>query len=170
MRPEPMTPNAGGAADPAVRAALPADAAFHHIGYATENLERDAALFAALGFVAEGPVFSDATQGIRGLFMTMPAGTGAPRIELLENLPGSSTLTPWLERGVRMYHLAYEVDELVAALALAGTQRARVAVAPVAASGFGGRRIAFVVFRHGLMLEFVERASPTTTTTKDNAA
>lgn len=132
---------------------IPPGAQFHHIGYATAALDREAALFATLGFRAEGEVFSDATQGIRGLFMT---GAG-PRIELLENLPGASTLTPWLERGVRMYHLAYLVPDMPAALAWAQGQRAKVAVAPVPAVAFGGRHIAFVVFRQGLMLEFIEQ-------------
>ncbi len=132
---------------------LPAGCHFHHIGYATESVEREATLFSSLGCRAEGDTFSDPTQGIRGLFM---AGAG-PRIELLENLPGASTLTPFLERGTRMYHLAYTVPDLAAAMAWAGTQRARVAVPPVAAVAFGGRCIAFIVFRHGLMLEFIEQ-------------
>ncbi len=131
---------------------LPSGAAFHHIGYATESVAREAELFTSLGYRAEGEAFSDASQGIRGLFMV---GAG-PRIELLENLPGSDTLTPWLARGTRMYHLAYLVPDLAAALAWAVTQRARVAVTPVPAVAFGGRRIAFVIFRHGLMLEFIE--------------
>lgn len=131
---------------------LPPGAAFHHIGYATESVDRDAALFATLGFRVEAEAFVDHTQGVRGLFMV---GAG-PRIELLENLPGRDTLSPWLGRGVRMYHLAYAVPDLAATLAWATTQRARVAVAPVPAVAFGGRRIAFIVFRHGLMLEFIE--------------
>jgi methylmalonyl-CoA/ethylmalonyl-CoA epimerase len=134
---------------------FPPEAVFHHIGYATESVDRDAALFAAMGYTAEGDAFVDPVQGVRGLFMT---GNG-PRIELLENLPGADTLTPWLGRGVRMYHMAYFVPSIEDALTWAAARRGRIAVAPVPAVAFGGRRIAFVMFRHGLMLEFIEQAT-----------
>jgi methylmalonyl-CoA/ethylmalonyl-CoA epimerase len=55
-----------------------------------------------------------------------------------------------------MYHLGYEVDDVVAAIEWACQQRAKVIVPPVPAVAFGGRRIAFVIFRHGLLLEFIE--------------
>lgn len=102
----------------------------------------------------EGEPFVDERQGVSGCFMTGPG----PRIELLENLPGSNTLTPWLNAGARMYHLAYWVDRLDDALEWAKTQRGRVVVQPVPAPAFGGRNIAFVMFRNGLMLEFLARS------------
>lgn len=132
---------------------LPEGYVFHHIGYATTSIERERDLFRFLGYQPEGEQFSDPVQGIAGCFMT---GHG-PRIELLENLPGAHTLTPWLEAGTRMYHLGYEVDDVAAAIDWARQQRAKVIVQPVPAVAFGGRRIAFVIFRHGLLLEFIER-------------
>ena len=51
----------------------------------------------------------------------------------------------------------YLVADIEGALEWARSQRARVTVAPVAAVAFGGRRISFVMFRNGLMLEFIER-------------
>lgn len=131
---------------------LPADWRFHHLGHACKSLATSQAFFEAMGYRLEGEYFSDATQGIRGCFLT---GAG-PRIELLENLPGSVTLTPWLEAGTRLYHMAYETADLDAALAWARQQRGHVTVQPVAAIAFGGRRIAFVMFRQGTMLEFIE--------------
>jgi methylmalonyl-CoA/ethylmalonyl-CoA epimerase len=50
------------------------------------------------------------------------------------------------------------VDDANAAIDWARGSRAKVVVHPVPAVAFGGRRIAFVVFRNGLMLEFIERA------------
>lgn len=131
---------------------LPPHARFHHIGWACESIERDQAQFGRLGFRAEGPAFSDPTQGIRGLFLV---GAG-PRIELLENLPGAQTLSPLLARGVRMYHLAYTVPDMQAALAATAAAGGKTLVGPVPAVAFGMRPIAFVMFRHGLMLEFIE--------------
>lgn len=132
---------------------LPNGYTFHHVGYATMSIERECNLFRFLGYQPEGERFSDMAQGIAGCFMT---GHG-PRIELLENLPGAHTLTPWLDAGTRMYHLGYEVDDVTAAIDWARQQRAKLVVQPVPAVAFGGRRIAFVIFRHGLLLEFIER-------------
>jgi methylmalonyl-CoA/ethylmalonyl-CoA epimerase len=132
---------------------MPDGYAFHHIGYATTSIERERSLFMFLGYMPEGEPFADPAQGVAGCFMT---GHG-PRIELLENLPGEHTLTPWLDAGVRMYHLGYEVDNVIAAIEWARQQRAKVVTPPVPAVAFGGRRIAFVIFRHGLLLEFIER-------------
>ncbi len=133
---------------------LPKGYEFHHIGYATESIEKERLLFSFLGYQQDGESFSDAVQGVNGTFMTGPG----PRIELLENMPGFETLTPWLSAGVKIYHFAYQVDDtLEAALEWALTQRARITVQPVPAVAFGGRRICFVIFRNGFMIEFIEK-------------
>ncbi len=133
---------------------LPEGANFHHLGYACASLARDRAQFEQLGYRAEGEPFADETQGIAGLFMTGPG----PRIELLENLPGRTTLTPWLTQGTKVYHFAYEVPSMDVALAWARGQRAVTTVKPVPAIAFGGRHIAFVMLRNGWLLEFIEQA------------
>ena len=46
-----------------------------------------------------------------------------PRLELLAPLEGSTVLDPWLRGGSRMYHLAYEVADLDAAVAAAEARR-----------------------------------------------
>lgn len=129
---------------------------FHHLGVATQGIARESAPWRALGYVEEGPVFEDPVQGVAGQFF---AGAG-PRIELLENLPGSSTLTPWLDAGIKVYHSAYEVHDLAAALERARAERARLIVAPVPAVAFGGRRICFLALRGGWIVELIETALP----------
>lgn len=138
---------------------LPPGCSFHHLGYATRSIARERAVFTTLGYRQEGEDFADPRQGVAGCFLTGPG----PRIELLENLPGSDTLTPWLGQGARFYHLAYLVDRVADAVAWATAEGARVIVAPVPAVAFGGRPIAFVVFRNLLVLELIERpaGSPT---------
>ncbi len=125
---------------------------FHHLGYATTSLSREQEFFENLGYKQEGCDFIDTQQGVRGCFLQGPG----PRLELLENLPGSETLTPWLNAGIRMYHLAYLVVDLDKAMAWARRHRGRMTVPPVPATAFDGRRICFFAFRHGPMLEFVE--------------
>lgn len=127
---------------------------FHHIGYATASIERELATFALLGYLPEGEAFTDPAQGVSGCFIVGPG----PRIELLQSLPGAKKLQPWLDSGVHMYHLAYLVDDIDRATAWARCQRARIAVEPVPAAAFGGRRIAFAMLRNGLLIEFVEKA------------
>lgn len=133
---------------------LPAGAEFHHIGYATSSLDRERKVFESLGYTLEGDLFTDSIQGVAGCFLT---GAG-PRIELLEPLDGSQTLAPWINAGIKMYHLAYCVDDVVRATQWARDQRARVTVEPVPAVAFGGRHISFVMFRNGLLIEFIEKA------------
>lgn len=127
---------------------------FHHIGYATASIERELSAFALLGYRPEGEGFTDPVQGVSGCFVVGPG----PRIELLQGLPGAKTLEPWLSSGVRMYHLAYLVDDIHRATAWARSQRARITMGPVPAVAFGGRRIAFAMLRNGLLIEFVEKA------------
>jgi methylmalonyl-CoA/ethylmalonyl-CoA epimerase len=132
---------------------LPEGYEFHHIGYATASIDRECRTFELIGYQMEGEPFVDTLQGIAGCFMCGPG----PRIELLENLPGADTLTPWINAGVKMYHFAYQVDEIRAAIEWARSQRAKVIVQPVPATAFNGRHISFVMFRNGMMLEFINR-------------
>lgn len=135
-------------------AALPAGFEFHHVGYATRSIEQERKQFEFLGYRLENDPFVDEVQGVAGCFLLGPG----PRVELLENLPGAETLTPWLNAGVKIYHFAYWTDDIDVAIQWARQQRAKVTVPPVAASAFGGRRISFVMLRNGFMLEFIERA------------
>ena len=125
---------------------------FHHIGYAAASLSIERVALAALGYAQEGGEFADPAQGIRGCFL---AGPG-PRLELLENLPHSTVLTPWINLGVKMYHFAYEVVDLEQAILWGNAQRGRMIVAPTPAVAFEGRRICFFMFRNAPMIEFIE--------------
>jgi methylmalonyl-CoA/ethylmalonyl-CoA epimerase len=126
---------------------------FHHVGYATASMGKERDLFAKLGYCQEGGAFTDPIQGVAGCFLTGPG----PRIELLQNLPGSATLTPWLNMGIKMYHFAYLVADLERAIRWARGHGAKVTVAPVEAVAFDHRRISFVMFRNRMMLELIAK-------------
>jgi methylmalonyl-CoA/ethylmalonyl-CoA epimerase len=132
---------------------FPGISEFHHIGYATNSIERELKTFELLGYRVEGDRFTDPIQGVVGCFLVGPG----PRTELLESLPDSKTLNPWIEAGVKMYHLAYLVDDIFRTVQWAREQRARVTVEPVPAVAFDGRRICFVMLRNGLLVEFIEK-------------
>lgn len=125
---------------------------FHHVGFATTNVDRDVEFFSMLGYRQEGTDFIDPEQGIRGIFMI----GGGPRIELLENLSGSSTLTPWLEAGSRLYHLAYMVQDVRQCIQSAQSAGAILLRGSAPSVAFSGRLISFVQFRNRLVIELIE--------------
>ena len=132
---------------------LPKGFEFHHIGYATKSISRELELFKYLGYRQEGEEFYDNTQGVIGCFIS---GTG-PRIELLQNIEGSGTLDDWLKCGIKMYHFAYLVSDIEEAIRWVERQRARVIVKPVPSVAFKGQRICFAIFRHGQMIEIINK-------------
>ena len=125
---------------------------FHHLGCATRCIEAESTMLKAMGYRVEGETFIDETQGIRGYFATGPG----PRLEILENLSGRDTLTPWIEQGIRYYHLAFLTPDLERSLFVASSFRGRLVVKPTPATAFGGRDIAFYLFRDGTLLEFIQ--------------
>jgi methylmalonyl-CoA/ethylmalonyl-CoA epimerase len=126
-------------------------AAFHHLGVACRSIEAEFRYFEALGYRPEGEPFEDPIQKIRGRFVI---GLG-PRLELLEPLTDDSPVVPWIERGVKIYHQAFEVEELPGAIAALVSRRARIVVAPVPAVAFEGRKIAFLVLPNMALVELI---------------
>ena len=130
----------------------PEGLSFHHIGVASENLERDASAFAAVGYAQESEPFADAGQGIRGLFLTGPG----PRLELVTPYDaGSTVLAGLIAQRIKLYHLAFEADDLDAALAALKAQRGKVVVPPSPAVAFGGRLICFVALPNRVLVELI---------------
>ena len=128
---------------------------FHHLGVACRNIESELTQFALLGYQPEGDVFEDPIQRVRGVFIT---GMG-PRLELLSPLGDSPMLSPWLNKGVKYYHQAYLTADIVAGIDYLCSAGAHVTVEPVAATAFGGRRIAFLLLRNMALVELVEKTA-----------
>ena len=125
---------------------------FHHLGVACRNIEKDCAVWFDLGYQQEGEVFIDEFQGIRGMFIN---GAG-PRLELLENLPNRTMITPWLEKGVKTYHTAFEVEDMENDIGKLVDQRAKILVNPVPAAAFENRQICFLMLRNLMLIELIE--------------
>lgn len=132
---------------------LPQEFTFHHIGYACASIAKARVLFESLGYCQEGVSFRDEAQGVLGCFLV---GNG-PRIELLENMQGRDTLTPWLEAGTSMYHVAYTVCDLEECAAWARSHRGKLIVPPISAVAFDGAKICFFIFPGRFMIEFIQR-------------
>lgn len=125
---------------------------FHHFGVACRDLDLEAAHYRTFGYRPERDDFEDPIQGVRGRFLI----DGGPRLELLVALPGSAVLDPWLRGGSRIYHQAFEVDDLPGSIASLMADRARVVVEPVPAVAFDGRSISFVMLRTLALIELIE--------------
>ena len=126
---------------------------FHHIGIATTNLQGVGRRLERQGFDDDGH-FVDEIQGVSGKFMTR----GRLRVELLESLPGATTLNPWLAGGNRCYQVAFEVSDLDGTIEQCLADGARLVRQPLPAVAFGGRRVAFVMPFPGFLFEFIEKA------------
>ncbi len=125
---------------------------FHHLGVATRSIAREANIWSAIGYEQEGEVFSDVVQGVRGIFLVGPG----PRLEILEPLRESKVLDGWLDRGIKIYHHAFEVRDINATLNNVMNMGAKIIVDPVHSVAFEGRLISFVMFPGMNLIEFIE--------------
>ena len=126
---------------------------FHHLGYACTNIEREAAPFLAMGWKWDSPFIEDPLQGVRIRFMTGPG----PKLELLEALEGSQPLTPWLEKGTKIYHQAFESPDFDGDLEALKANRCMLLGSPKPAVVFNNRRVAFAVLPNMFLIELIER-------------
>jgi len=129
------------------------DLAFHHLGLACRDLDVEEQTWTRLGYHRERADFEDPRQQIRGRFLVGPG----PRLELLVGTPGSTVLDPWLARGIKIYHQAFEVPDIRNAIASLRAAGARVVVEPVPAVAFDGREISFLLLPNGLLVEVIQQ-------------
>ena len=125
---------------------------FHHTGIACRRLERETRSWTSLGYTLEGSIFSDPLQGIRGQFMVL----GSARIELLEALPGSHVLDPWLANGSPLYHFGYEVAEVSEGIQNLSGSGFKVISEPRPAVAFNGREVVFLIRSNRMVIELIE--------------
>ena len=125
---------------------------FHHIGYATQAIRNELLVFEEIGYKKCGPEFIDEIQGVRGCFLECDGS----RIELLENLPLRTTLTPWLGSKIKAYHFAYIVNELAETVRHLKSKKALLISSPSPSVAFEGRSICFMMLRNRQLIELIE--------------
>lgn len=126
---------------------------FHHLGLATKNIEKEFATYRLFGYQRESEIFIDPIQGIRGLFISHEK---QPRIELLENLDGSTVLDRFIDSGVKIYHIAYMVDDINKAIQFFKERRSFLISEPQESVYFNSK-ICFLVLPNRSIIELVER-------------
>ena len=131
---------------------------FHHVGYATANIDRFVEDFFRPVFapLAISDKISDPIQRVTVCFARMQ---GEMLIELVEpfgeNSPVDSVIGS--SRG-GVYHLCYEVEDLDRELVRCRQNRCMPVSRPVPAAAFDGRRIVFLLTPQRDLIELVERA------------
>jgi methylmalonyl-CoA/ethylmalonyl-CoA epimerase len=127
---------------------------FHHLGVACPSIGGARGAYEAMGYTLEG-TFTDHIQGVNGEFL---AGFG-PRIELLEDLPDRTTVGPWISRRLpTVYHYAWLVPEIGAAIDVVTRQGARAVSDPQPSAYFGGP-IVFAMVKGKVLIELIEPGS-----------
>lgn len=127
---------------------------FHHLGLACRDFAKERRSLELLGYESESPVYDDRTLGIRCSFLSKAR---APRLELVAPLPGSTVLDPWLEKGTKLYHMAFFTAALTAEIERLRAEGAKIMVPPTPAVAFGGKRVSFVMLPNLLLGEFIEQ-------------
>lgn len=125
---------------------------FHHIGVATDNIEKEFSVYRTFGYVREDAIFKDETQGIKGQFIISNNG---PRLELLENLPGRNTLDKWNDSNIKNYHFAYKIKNFDSIFDSLKNKRIR-ALTKAEMSTYFKTRICFFVLPNKFIIEFIE--------------
>jgi len=133
------------------------DLRLHHLGFVVRSIEDCGSSFAqALGATWDGKITFDPIQKVRVTFLEGRSNTD-PLIELVEPGAEDSPVTQFLAKGGGLHHLCYEVNDLAEHLEFCKSVGNTIIRPPVPAVAFDGRRIAWVVTRKKLLLEFLER-------------
>jgi methylmalonyl-CoA/ethylmalonyl-CoA epimerase len=124
-------------------------ARLHHVGLVVRRIAE-----VPLGGGGTPPVTFDPIQKVRVAFVMV----GDCRIELIEPTASDSPVAAALERGGKLLHLCFEVDDLPAAAATAQTHGFRIISAPAGATAFDSRRIQWLYHGTWGLIELLERA------------
>ena len=81
----------------------------HHIGIASRNIQADMSFYGLLGYAAKGDMREDGAAGIKVQFMS---AEGQPDIELVQNLVKDGPMTVHLQARRKIFHFAYETDDI----------------------------------------------------------
>jgi methylmalonyl-CoA/ethylmalonyl-CoA epimerase len=129
----------------------------HHVGFVVSSIREEIEGFAdSVAATWNGQIFEDPLQQVRVAFL-QPASPGEAAIELVEPTEEGSRVSRFLENGGGLHHVCYEVADLEEELRTARSRGGLVVRKPLTAVAFNGRRIAWVVTRHRLVIEYLER-------------
>jgi methylmalonyl-CoA/ethylmalonyl-CoA epimerase len=131
----------------------------HHVGFVVNSIEEVADRFAkSIGAIWDHKTTHDPLQRVRVSFVG-GGNSSFTSVELVEPAGPNSPVERFLQRGGGLHHLCYEVDRLEDQLSFSRSDGGVIVKPPLPAAAFEGRRIAWVVTKDKLLLEFLEGAS-----------
>jgi len=137
-----------------------AEPRLHHVGYVVSDVEESLPHWtASLAATWVSAVFHDPLQKVKVAFL-QPASEDSVQVELVAPAGEGSPVAPFLAKGGGLHHMCYEVDDLEAHIADMKRRKAVVIRPPKPAVAFLGRRIAWMVTRERLVIEYLERRLP----------
>ena len=128
----------------------------HHIGYVVPSITESVARWrATLSVVSVSESFDDEIQRARVLFLGFASGDTL--LELVEPVTTDSPVARFLQKGGGLHHICFEVDDLDEQIRHMRAHYALLVRHPQPAVAFGGRRIAWMMTRDKLLVEYLER-------------
>jgi methylmalonyl-CoA/ethylmalonyl-CoA epimerase len=132
------------------------DSRLHHVGYVVASIaEAIEPMAEQLRARWDGQIIHDPLQKVRVAFL-VPDAPGATQIELVEPAGPDAPVNRFLAAGGGMHHLCYEISALDEELIRMRALGAVLLRKPQPAVAFGGRRIAWVLTKQKLLLEYLE--------------
>jgi len=129
----------------------------HHIGFVVSSISNEVEGFASsIGACWDGAIFHDPIQKAKVSFLRTPCPTDA-LVELVEPGGQGSPVLRFLQKGGGLHHLCYEVECLDAHLEFMRKSGAVMVGRPAPAIAFENRRIAWMLTKQKLLVEFLER-------------
>lgn len=126
----------------------------HHYGMATKSIIKSVSAFLSLGYKATSEVIYDSIQGVNLLFLK---NENDHSIELVEPAVGDNPVSKILAKtGTSLYHICYEVEDIVAKIKELNSQRFVVVLEPTPAIAFENRKICFLYNPSVGLIELLE--------------
>jgi methylmalonyl-CoA/ethylmalonyl-CoA epimerase len=131
----------------------------HHVGFAVKDVEEACAYYVNVyGYDICSPVVHDVTQTAMAQFLRLPGDKTF--IELVAPDGPGSTLTGAIAKGGGLNHLCFLTDDIEHSFVQLQEKGLIALCAPVLASAFKGRKIAWVLDRGRTPIELLERGLP----------
>jgi methylmalonyl-CoA/ethylmalonyl-CoA epimerase len=129
----------------------------HHVGFIVRSIEESMPGFLqSLAGVWDSRIFHDPIQRVKVAFLRPGLGPEV-QIELVEPAGEDSPVRRFLESSNGgMHHLCYEVADLEESLRVVRARGALLVRPPKPAVAFANRRIAWVLTREHLLMEYLE--------------
>jgi methylmalonyl-CoA/ethylmalonyl-CoA epimerase len=133
----------------------------HHVGFIVQSIEESMPGFLrSLGGSWDSQIFHDSIQRVKVAFLRPGPGPEV-QIELVEPAGENSPVRQFLETSKGgMHHLCYEVADLEESLREMRGNGALLVRPPKPAVAFANRRIAWMLTREHLLIEYLEERRP----------